>query len=136
VPVVSRNPKNLLAWAALTLILAGLLLWQPRYAGFAVSALLLAALPEEWFFRAYFMMRLGEGWRANIIASLLFALLHGLVWGWMTALLVFLPSLLYGWLYLQTRDIVLLVLLHALSNLFFVLFLADSLATWVKSSPV
>jgi len=34
------------------------------------------------------------------------------------------PSLVYGWLYQRTRDLPLIVLLHALSNLVFVMFLS------------
>jgi len=134
-PVIVRHRKNIAAWAILVVAIGAFLAWQPRYLGFAVSTLLLAALPEEWFFRAYFMMRLGTGWRANVFTSLVFALLHGLTWG-PTAVLVFFPSLLFGWLYQRTRDLVLLVLVHTLSNLFFVLFLADSLTTWLKLSTV
>jgi membrane protease YdiL (CAAX protease family) len=110
------------------LVLAGavMLLWQPQHAGFALATLLLAALPEEWFFRAYFMVRLGTGWRANLIASVLFCLLHGLTRDWTTALLVFVPSLFYGWLYQRTRDLPLLILIHGLSNLFFATFLGTA----------
>jgi membrane protease YdiL (CAAX protease family) len=69
------------------------------------------------------MARLGMVWHANLVSSLLFSLVHGLTWGWMTALLVFVPSLFYGWLYRKTRDLVLLVGVHALSNLVYVMFL-------------
>jgi membrane protease YdiL (CAAX protease family) len=34
------------------------------------------------------------------------------------------PSLAYGWPYQRTRDLPLIVLLHALSNLVFVMFLS------------
>ena len=132
VPVILGNARNIAAWATLALMLCGLLVWQPRYLGFAASTLLLAALPEEWFFRAYFMARMGKAWRANLITSVLFAALHGLTWGLATAVLVFIPSLFYGWLYQRTQDLILLTLVHALSNLFFAVFLADSLATWLK----
>jgi membrane protease YdiL (CAAX protease family) len=126
-PALSYRRSRLFAWTGLTLAIASLLAWQPQFLGFGVSTLLLAALPEEWFFRAYFMVRLGANWQANFITSLLFALLHGLVWGLTTAFLVFFPSLFFGWLYQRTQDLVLLVLVHTLSNLFFTLFLADSL---------
>ena len=36
-----------------------------------------------------------------------------------------------GWLYQRTRDLPLLVLVHALSNLIYTLFWADFVATWV-----
>jgi hypothetical protein len=70
-------------------------------------------------------------WFPNVAASLLFSLMHALTRGWTAAALVFLPSLFYGWLYQRTRDLPLLVLLHALSNLVYVLFLAGYVATWV-----
>ena len=137
VPVILCNTRNIAAWVTLALILCSLLVWQPRYLGFAASTLLLAALPEEWFFRAYFMTRLGMGWRTNLMTSLLFALLHGLTWGPTTGILVFLPSLFFGWLYQRTRDIILLTAAHTLSNLIFILFIADSpFITWMKHHAV
>jgi membrane protease YdiL (CAAX protease family) len=126
-PALPRSRKNYLAWAGLIVAAVALLVWQPRHADFALMTLLTAALPEEWFFRAYFMMQLGMGWHANLVSSLLFSLVHGLTWGWMTALLVFVPSLFYGWLYQKTRDLVLLVGVHALSNLVYVMFLRQYL---------
>ena len=118
-PLIATPPQ----WRWLALVAgAGLLLvaWQPSQAGFAVSTLLFAAIPEEWFFRAYFMPRLGRGLRANAATSVLFALLHGLVWGWPVGLQVFLPSLAFGWLYQRTGNLALVILVHALSNIFYV----------------
>ena len=135
IPAIDSRAINIAIWAILVITTGSLLAWQPRYVSFATSTLLFAALPEEWFFRAYFMTRLGTGWQANLITSLVFALLHGLVWGPTTAILVFIPSLLFGWLYQRSRDLILLVLVHALSNLIFILFLAD-LPTWLKPSAV
>jgi membrane protease YdiL (CAAX protease family) len=123
-PVVRPEPRLVIAWACLTAAGAGLLLWQPAHLSFALATLLLAALPEEWFFRAYFMTRLGDGWRANLTTSLLFSLVHGFSRHWTIAVLVFVPSLFYGWLYQRTRDLPLLILIHGLSNLLYVLFLA------------
>ena len=116
-------------WLALLLTAGALLLWQPQHLEYALTTLLTAALPEEWFFRAYFMTRLettrwGRGWRANIIATILFGGLHALTRGWMVGLSVLGPSLFYGWLYQRTRDLPLLVLVHTLSNLIFVVFLS------------
>ena len=128
-PGLPRKPVHYAAWLGLLLIAAVLLLWRPQHLEFALSTLLLAALPEEWFFRAYFMTRLQEtrwarGWRANIVTALLFCGLHGLTRGWLVGLWVFLPSLFYGWLYQRTRDLPLVVLSHALSNLVFVVLLS------------
>lgn len=77
------------------------------------------------------MTRIGDGWRANLSASLFFAVMHGLTHGWTTAALVLVPSLFYGWLYQHTRDLPLLVLTHVLSNVVFILFLAQHMATWL-----
>ncbi|MEE8428820.1 MAG: CPBP family glutamic-type intramembrane protease, partial [Gammaproteobacteria bacterium] len=108
------------------LLLAGttLLIWRPAQLEFAVATLLIAALPEEWFFRAYLMSRIGTGWGANCAASVLFSLLHGLTLGPGIALQVFVPSLCFGWCYQRTGNLVLVVLLHAFANLMFVLFFA------------
>lgn len=123
-PAVPRDRRHVIAWASLATTGIGLLLWQPTHLGFALATLLLAALPEEWFFRAYFMTRLGPGWRANLMTSLLFSVVHGFSHHWTTAALVFIPSLFYGWLYQRTRDLPLLILAHGLSNLLYVLFVA------------
>lgn len=120
----SRSRTHYLAWTALLICgLALLLAWRPSELPFALSTLLMAAIPEEWFFRAYFMPRMGLGIRANVIASALFSLMHGLTRGWTAAVQVFAPSLFYGWLYQRTNDLPLLILVHALSNLIFVMFL-------------
>jgi membrane protease YdiL (CAAX protease family) len=127
-PSWPRASRNYFFWAGLLIVTALLLAWQPHQARFALVTLLLAAVPEEWFFRGYFMMRMGRGWPANLVTSLLFSLLHGLVHDWMTALRVFIPSLVYGWLYQRTKDLPLLILVHALSNLVFVIFVRRILA--------
>lgn len=130
VPALPRSRAQYLIWAALLVAVLVLLAWRQAAMPFAVSTLLMAAIPEEWFFRGYFMTRLGSGLKANVIASVLFCLMHGLTRGWTAAALVFAPSLVYGWLYQRTRDLPLLVLVHALSNLVYVLFLAGMVATW------
>lgn len=131
IPELPRARSHHLAWAVLFASGIALLAWQSSAATFALATLLTAALPEEWFFRAYFMARIGNGVRANIGASLLFSLMHGLTRGWITAGLVFIPSLFYGWLYQRTRDIPLLILVHALSNLVYALFLVEYVASFI-----
>lgn len=128
-PDLPRAPRNYALWLGLLLTAGALLVWQPQHLGYALATLLTAALPEEWFFRAYFMARTQEthwarGWRANLVTSLLFVGLHGLTRSWPVGLSVLVPSLVYGWLYQRTRDLPLVVLLHALSNLVFVMFLS------------
>jgi membrane protease YdiL (CAAX protease family) len=116
-PVFTHQRGDWFVWAGMLLVMVGLLAWQKQFIGFAAATLLLAALPEEWFFRAYFMTRLDDGLRANLVTSLLFSFLHGLTRGWTTALLVFFPSLFYGWLYQTKRNLPMLIAIHALSNL-------------------
>ncbi|WP_461578745.1 CPBP family glutamic-type intramembrane protease [Sulfuricaulis sp.] len=130
IPALPRSRSRHLIWAVLLISGIALLVWRPSDTPFAVATLLMAAIPEEWFFRAYFMTRLGNGWRANLIATLLFSLLHGLTQGLPAAIRVFAPSLVFGWLYQRTRDLPLLVLVHALSNILYVMFLAGYVATW------
>lgn len=165
VPALPRSRSHHLTWAGLLLAGIVLLAWRPSEIPFAVTTLLMAAIPEEWFFRAYFMARLQTDcveqvtrmersitrgttstpgfhfippglhrlvlWFPNVAASLLFSLLHSLTRDWTTALLVFIPSLFYGWLYQRTRDLPVLVLVHALSNLVFVMFFARPIADFM-----
>ena len=132
VPALPRSRPRRLIWG---LFIAGiaLLAWRPSGIPSALSTLLMAAIPEEWFFRAYFMTRLDPGVQANVTASVLFSLMHGLTRGWTVAVLVFLPSLLFGWWYQRTRDLPLPVPAHTLSNLVYVLFLAGFVATWTPN---
>lgn len=109
-----------------------LLAWRPHSLTRFAATLLWAALPEEWFFRGYFQQRLGGDWRANLITSLLFAWLHFLTRGSLTAMLVFVPSLTYGWLYQRTRNLPLVVLIHALSNLVYLL----GFGVWMNRLPI
>jgi membrane protease YdiL (CAAX protease family) len=133
VPALPRSRYHYPGWAALLIAIIAILAWRPSATPFALSTLVTAALPEEWFFRSYVMVRLGQGIRANALASLLFCLLHGLTRGWVTASLVFAPSLFYGWLYQRTRDLPLVALTHALSNLIYAVFLAQFIATFTDN---
>jgi membrane protease YdiL (CAAX protease family) len=132
----------------------------------ALSVLVFTALPEEWFFRAYFMSRIeillsrkaassdlkgtdlnvsGNGnksqatsWlsnpllkpenSANLAASIFFSILHLPTQG-IVGLSVLIPALVFGKLYQKSRDLVLVVLLHALSNIVFYMFIRRSLVT-------
>ncbi len=126
-PILPWNLSHIVAWGSIILVSSGLLFWQPTHLSFALTTLLFTALPEEWFFRAYFMTRLDEKWRANLITSLLFAIMHGLARDWIIAALVFIPSLFYGWLYQRTRDLPLLILIHGFSNLVYMMLLSKIL---------
>ncbi len=129
-PKISYCRFNLIAWGLCLLSAGGILLLHPAMLGMALTTLLLAALPEEWFFRAYFMSRLEQnGFNplyANLGASSLFALLHIPTQG-LFGLSVFFPSLFFGWIYQRNRDLVLVILLHALSNIVFFVYIQDYL---------
>jgi len=94
---------------------------------FFMTTLVFTALPEEWFFRIYLMQRIGRGLEANVIASVLFSALHAITFGWLYSFLVFLPSLVFGWVYQRQQNFVILVLLHAVSNLVYVAYLSQYL---------
>lgn len=138
--MISRRSAHITAGALLALTMGVLALLYPQHLASAVSALLIAALPEEWFFRAYLQTTLEthrrfRGLRAILVASLLFSLIHGLSRDWTTALLVFIPSLFYGWLYQRNHDLLLVVLVHALSNLVFAIFLVAPARALFGTSP-
>lgn len=124
-PLLSKNRTHILAWLILAFITLGLVICKPGALSFLFVTLAFAALPEEWFFRAWFMTRLGSGWGANFATSVLFALVHAATQGGMRGVLVFIPSLFFGWAYQKSRDLVLVVLVHAFANLLYFLFLAN-----------
>ena len=117
---------------------------NPDYKTYALATLLLTALPEEWFFRAYFMTHLETFFKsnrstlqlaliktlqsrpelsANGLTSALFALLHTPTQGWF-GLTIFFPSLFFGWVYQKTGDLILVILLHTLLNIIFIVYLS------------
>ena len=124
IPGLPQDRKHYLAWGGLLGFCLGLLIARPEAFSFFAITLCFAALPEEWFFRGWFMTRLGRGWPANLAASLLFSLVHLLTQGLTRGVLVFIPSLFFGWLFQKSRDLPLVILAHTLSNLLYFLFLA------------
>ena len=119
------DQKRIARWLFLLGASAAVIMSKPESFEFALFTLFFAAVPEEWFFRAYLMPALGAGIKANIVTSIAFSMLHLVTQGSTTAMLVFLPSLFYGWLYQKTNDLVAVILLHALSNIVYVAFLHD-----------
>jgi len=93
--------------------------------------LVFVALPEEWFFRAYFMKRIevlyGNELLANVATSALFVMVHAPMQG-VNSLAVFFPSLLYGWIYQKCGDLFTVVVIHALSNIIYMSYIRDALA--------
>lgn len=123
-PLKIKTKQDIIYILACLLSITALLILQPQQLSYFVSMLLLTALPEEWFFRAYLLNRIGtRGWRSNLITSLVFTTLHLVSNLNLYALLVIFPSLVFGWVFQKTRNIYLLILLHALSNLVFVIYM-------------
>lgn len=92
--------------------------------------LLLVAIPEEFFYRGYLQRRLDEGYgrrtvfrigpvdvsRSNLVASAVFALGHFVI-GWAPIrLMVFFPSLLFGWMRDRTGGLAASVTCHVACN--------------------
>ena len=112
-------------WVVLVFSVILILIANPQELSFILYTLLVVALPEEWFFRGYFMQRVelicNSKLRANIITSVFFAILHVPAQG-VFGMSVFVPSLVLGWLYQLRQDMVLIILIHALSNLVYLLY--------------
>lgn len=93
------------------------LLVIPEFWGFGILTLLLVALPEEWFFRGFLQRSLGNGVIAIVFVSCVFSITHGLTTSWTLAALVFIPSLVFGFVYWKSASLLLVILLHTLANL-------------------
>jgi membrane protease YdiL (CAAX protease family) len=116
-PVLQRHRRQWVPVAVLLCVAAAILVYLPTLVWPAITTLLFAALPEEWFFRMYMQTRFGHGPVAIIASSLVFSIVHGLTQDWMMALWVFPPSLCFGWIYHATRNFPLVVLTHGAANL-------------------
>lgn len=91
--------------------------------------LFLVALPEEFFFRGYFLSRMQQvfkggpkffGVRMGIgffLTSGLFALSHSLIEFQIWHILIFFPGLIFGWLKEKTGGLTAPILFHAFCNL-------------------
>jgi hypothetical protein len=82
--------------------------------------LLGVSLPEEFFFRGFLQDSTGRNFRAVLLVSLLFAVAHVpkvLFFGDWMSLLTFFPSLVMGWLYMKTNNILPGAIFHLLANL-------------------
>jgi len=77
------------------------------------------AVSEEIFFRGVIQEKLGNNWKALIITSILFSLAHlpnFLFYNNFFSLATFFPSLIMGWLYMKTSNILPSIIFHFLSN--------------------
>lgn len=98
--------------------------------------LLVIALPEEIFFRGYLQTRLGYilgAWKGIIAASLLFSFMHipNIIFNLKASIFSsdfyffiispFLGGMIFGYIFLRTRSVIGLVLLHSLVDLCLIL---------------
>jgi membrane protease YdiL (CAAX protease family) len=78
------------------------------------------SLPEEFFFRGFLQDSTGRNFRAVLLVSLLFSVAHApralFLGDWMS-LLTFVPSLVMGWLYMKTNNILPGTIFHLMANL-------------------
>lgn len=127
--------QQLLLYSGITGLICLLLLIEPSQQKRFLAILLLTALPEEWFFRRYLQNGLKQYFAAksmlkNTSASLLavigssalFTLLHLPLQGYI-GLATFIPSLILGYAYQMKQDLIFVILLHSLFNLFFMIYL-------------
>jgi membrane protease YdiL (CAAX protease family) len=78
------------------------------------------SLPEEFFFRGFLQDSVGRSYKAVVFVSLLFAIAHlpkAFFLGDWISLLTFFPSLVMGWLYMKTNNILPGTIFHLLANL-------------------
>lgn len=103
--------------------------WPDEIVAFALTQLVVVALPEEAFFRGYVQTRLTDLWpterswlgaklglRPLLLQAALFALIHFASIPHPARLAVFFPALLFGWVRAWRGGIGAAMLLHALSN--------------------
>ncbi len=78
------------------------------------------ATAEEVFFRGYLLGIFG-----NFKTSLLFSLAHLVSFPTVNSLLVFFPSLIFGWVYIRSGSILAPILLHWSANLLYFSFVKE-----------
>lgn len=87
---------------------------------FIIITIIAVALPEEVFFRGFILHNIGCNTKGIVISSLLFAIAHGhrlFFFGDYLAILTLFPSLIMGFLYVRTNNILPSVIFHSLSNI-------------------
>jgi membrane protease YdiL (CAAX protease family) len=87
---------------------------------YVIFQLLSVSLPEEFFFRGFVQDSIGRNFKAVVVVSLLFSLAHlpkAVFLGEWMSLLSFFPSLVMGWLYMKTNNILPGTIFHLLANL-------------------
>jgi membrane protease YdiL (CAAX protease family) len=81
---------------------------------------LFIAFSEELFFRVYLL-----SYFSNLLTSILFTIPHTIIYQDLHSFVTFFPSLFYGFVYQKTKSFSLVVVLHFISNEFYVVFLSE-----------
>jgi len=87
--------------------------------------LMLASIPEEVYFRGYLQELFGNTYTAVVLVSLMFSLAHSprfIFSGDYSSLLTFFPSVVMGYLYMKTHNLLYPVVFHLFANLLFIVF--------------
>ncbi|HIJ60686.1 MAG TPA: CPBP family intramembrane metalloprotease [Nitrospirae bacterium] len=87
---------------------------------FVFITFIFIAIPEEAFFRGFILENIGTSIKEILICSLLFSIAHShrfIILGDYFSFLTFFPSIIMGFLYVKTRNILPSVIFHALSNI-------------------
>lgn len=87
---------------------------------FIAFQLFMVSIPEEVFFRGYLQQSIGNNYKGIFVTSILFSLAHlpvFLVHNDIYPLLSFFPSIIIGFLYMKTLNILPCVIFHFLSNI-------------------
>ena len=124
-PISNIYRNNIKLLLPCFLLVLALMVDEDKQPDLLLITILLVALPEEWFFRAYYYDKLTVFFKSNLLANILtsafFALLHMPVQG-MQGLLVFIPSLIFGWVYQKYKNLSLVIIIHALCNYIYLRF--------------
>jgi membrane protease YdiL (CAAX protease family) len=93
---------------------------SPPSLHYILFQLLIVSLPEEFFFRGFLQDSIGKGFKAVLLVSLLFSIAHlpkAIFFGEWISLLSFFPSIVMGWLYTKTNNILPGTIFHFFANL-------------------
>jgi membrane protease YdiL (CAAX protease family) len=89
---------------------------------YIIFQLLSVSLPEEFFFRGFLQDSIGRDFKTVLLVSLLFSIAHlpkaFFLSDWIS-LLSFFPSLIMGWLYMKTNNILPGTIFHFFANLIY-----------------
>jgi uncharacterized protein len=96
---------------------------------FHLKLLLWGPIVEEIVFRAGLQRRLmgyfHNHWTANGFASVVFSLVHYALSPTVGSLLIFIPSVVLGWIYQTTGKVAWTIALHSVFNLLFILYMCS-----------